>query len=233
MEGGSGITLTARLDKASTQKITIRSAGRSIVVPAGRTTGSTTLVATDNEWDTPDRVREVPITYDPANAVDVTRSQQRITLTLVDDDPAPKATISLRQNPAADENRIVRNVGSVLGDGASASVRRGRDVRRLGAAGPSIGQPDHRRHLGAGHGLTGPHHPARCHRTTTGAFTTYVIESGETTPEDTSSLVAVRITDDAVKKTGVRTLTITAVATNAHGVTQSAQTLTVTVTDND
>ncbi|MCY4428877.1 MAG: hypothetical protein OXC11_00580, partial [Rhodospirillales bacterium] len=233
LETGSGTTLTAKLDKASTQAITIRVLGRSVVIPRGQLSGSITIPARDNEVDQPDRVREWPVTYDPANAVNVAGSHQRIAVTVVDDDPSPRPTISLRQSPAAGTERTAGNVGSVLGDGASASVAEGGtfvvwveldrpsgDPTTVTISVRATGSVDH---------TILPHARDPDIRT----FTTYIIESGETTPEDDSSLVAIRIADDAVKNAGVRTLTITATATNAHGVTQPAQTLTVTVTDND
>ena len=244
-EGGT-IRVTATLNKAASRAVTIEGYGftvrqnTAIVIPAGQTSRSAVITVPDNAVDDPgSRVTELPLRYTPADAVDVTRSHQRFALTVLDNDPTPRVTLSLRQDspPAAGEDRRAKDLGAVLGDGESANVAEGKtfvvwaELDRQSSADTVVtvsvqaaGDVTHTL-IASGPGAYG--HPPR------GPFTTYVIEDRATQPADDSFLVAVRIADDAVQNAGARTLTITATAANTNGVTQSTQTLTVTVTDDD
>jgi hypothetical protein len=82
-EGGS-ITVTALLSRASTEDITIAVSRRTqaIVIPAGQTSGSTTVSVPAGLVEA-DTVIEPYVVYTPADAIDATRSPQRYTVVII------------------------------------------------------------------------------------------------------------------------------------------------------
>ena len=118
-ENRGSTTVTARLDRASSETTTVAvsvtpvnpavegdftlSTNQALTIAAGRTgsTGTVTIRATDNDVDTPDKT--VRVSGSASNTQGVTDPDD-VTLTITDDDSAPKVTLELSQTSIS-ENR--------------------------------------------------------------------------------------------------------------------------------
>src|SRR6185503_19394119 len=124
VENGGVATVTATLSAVSGQTVTVdlgftgtatnvsdyTRAGTSIVIPAGSTTGSTTLTGIDDALDEANETIIVDIT----NVTNGTESgTQQVTAAITDDDSPPSVTLALTGSPLA-ENGGVATVTATL-----------------------------------------------------------------------------------------------------------------------
>ena len=153
-ENGGSATVTARLDRVSSETTTVTvsatavspavardfalSSNKTLTITAGQTTstGTVTITANDNDTDTPDNTVRVSGTAKNRHGVTNPDDEE---LTIIDDDDPPTVTLQLMPT-SIDEERRVHHRDGATGPG----VERDDDGDRIrhGGLSPAVGSGD-------------------------------------------------------------------------------------------